>query len=125
MQNTSRLTKCATACGSCPRSRSDSATVANDFAACSVSACRVSPGRNRSGSENAHLSRSRVAASVRSSRPNSYVLLTLFVQLVRIRNRTMSETINSGGFSSASAYCRSCTNAASRSFRFPLYSHAK
>ncbi len=49
------------------------------------------------------LSRSRVAASARSSRPNSYVLLTLFVQLVRMRNRSMSETISRGGFSSANA----------------------
>ena len=125
MQKTSRLTKCATACGSWPRSRSDCASVANDSAAFSVSDCRVSPGRSRSGSENAHLSRSRVAASARSSRSNSCVLLTQLVQLVRMRNRCMSETISSGGFSSASAYSRSCPNAASRSARLPLYSHAK
>ena len=37
----------------------------------------------------------------------------------------MSETISSGGFSSASEYCRSWSNAASRSARFPLYSQAK
>ena len=37
-----------------------------------------------------------------SSSANSCVRLTLFVQFVRIRNRTMSETISSGGFSSAS-----------------------
>ena len=125
MQNTSRLTKCATTCGSWPRSRSACASDANDSAACSVSDCRVSPGRSRSGSENAHLSRSRVAASARSSRPNSCVLLTQLVQLVRIRNRCMSETISSGGFSSASAYRRSWPKAESRSARLPLYSHAK
>ena len=68
-----------------------------------MSDCRVSPGRSRPGSENAHFSRSRVDASARSSSSNSCVRLTLFVQLVRIRNRTMSETISSGG-------------------RFPLYS---
>ena len=49
---------------------------------------------------------SRVAPSARSSSVNSCVTLTLFVQLVRMRNRTMSETISSGGFSRASAYCR-------------------
>ena len=37
-----------------------------------------------------------------------------------MRNRSMSETISSGGFSSASAYSRSCPNAASRSPRCPL-----
>ena len=37
---------------------------------------------------------SRVAASPRSSNSNSCVRLTLFVQFVRIRNRTMSETIS-------------------------------
>ena len=37
----------------------------------------------------------------------------------------MSETISSGGFSSASEYCRSWSKAASRSARFPLYSQAK
>ena len=125
MQKTSRLTKCATACGSWPRSRNAWATVAKDSAACSVSDCRVSPGRSRAGSENAHLSLSRVAASARSSRSKLWVRLTLFVQLVRMRNRSMSETISSGGFSSASAYCRSCSNAASRLARFPLYSQAK
>ena len=87
-----------------------------------VSDCRVSPGRSRSGSENAHFSRSRVDASAKSSSSNSCVRLTLFVQLVRIRNRTMSETISSGGFSSASEYCRSWSKAALRSARFPLYS---
>ena len=90
-----------------------------------MSACRVSPGRKRSGSENAHFSLSRVLASARSSSSNSCDRLTLFVQLVRIRNRTMSDTINSGGFSSASAYCRSWLNAASRLARRPLYSQAK
>ena len=65
------VTKCATACGSWPRSRSACATAANDSAARSVSTCRVSPGCSRSGPENAHLSRSRVAALARSSRPNS------------------------------------------------------
>ena len=93
MQKTSRLTKCATICGSWPRSRNACATAANDAAARSVRDCRVSPGRSRSGLENAHLSRSRVAAPARSSSSNSCVWLTLFVQLVRIRNRTMSETI--------------------------------
>ena len=115
----------ATAGGSCPRSRSAWATEANDAATRSVSDCRVSPGRRRSGSENAHFSLSRVAASARSSSSNSCVRLTLFVQLVRIRNRTMSDTISSGGFSSASAYCRSWLNAASRLARRPLYSQAK
>ena len=107
MQNTRRLTKCATACGSCPRSRNDCASTANVAAARSVSACRLSPGRSRSGSDIAHLSLSRMAASARSSSVNSWVRLTEFVQLVRMRNRAMSETISSGGFSSASAYCRS------------------
>ena len=93
MQKTRRLTKWATACGSCPRSRNAWATEANDAATRSVSDCRVSPGRRRSGSENAHFSLSRVAASARSSSSNSWVRLTLFVQLVRIRNRTMSDTI--------------------------------
>ena len=93
------------------------ATDANDAATRSVSDCLVSPGRRRSGSENAHFSVSRVAASARSSSSNSCVRLTLFVQLVRIRNRTMSDTISSGGFSSASAYCRSWSNAASRAAR--------
>ena len=37
----------------------------------------------------------------------------------------MSDTISSGGFSSASAYCRSWLNAASRLARRPLYSQAK
>ena len=37
---------------------------------------------------------------------NSCVTLTLFVQLVRMWNRTMSETIRNGGFSQANAYCR-------------------
>ena len=66
---------------------------ANDAAARSVSDCRVSPGRSRSGSENAHLSRLRVVASASSSSAISCVRLTLFVQFVRIRNRIMSETI--------------------------------
>ncbi len=52
-------------------------------------------------------------------------MLTLLVQLVRMRNRAMSETISSGGFSSANAYCRNWLNAASRSARRPLYSQAK
>ena len=125
MQNTSRLTKCATVCGSWPRSRKPCASSAKVAAARSVTVCRVSPGRNRSGSDIAHLSLSRVAPSARSSSASSYVTLTLFVQLVRTRNRTMSETISSGGFSSASAYCRNWLNAASRSARRPLYSQAK
>ena len=125
MQKTRRLTKWATACGSCPRSRSAWATDANEAATRSVSDCRVSPGRRRSGSENAHFSLSRVAASAKSSSSNSCVRLTLFVQLVRIRNRAMSDTMSSGGFSSARAYCRSWSNAASRFARLPLYSQAK
>ena len=125
MQKTSRLTKCATACGAWPRSRNACATVAKDAAARSVSDWRVSPGRSRSGFENAHLSLLRAAAPARSSRSNSCVSLTLLVQLVRTRNRSMSETMSSGGFSGASAYCRSCSNAASRSARCPLYSQAK
>ena len=56
---------------------------------------------------------------------NSCVLLTEFVQFVRIRNRRMSETMRSGGFSSASAYCLNWSNAASRLACFPLYSQAK
>ena len=56
---------------------------------------------------------------------NSCVTLTLLVQLVRMRNRTMSETISSGGFSRASAYCRNWLKAESRSARRPLYSQAK
>ena len=125
MQKTSRLTKCATAGGSWPRSRSACATVAKDAAARSVSDCRVSPGRSRPGFENAHFSLLRAAGPARSSRSNSCSSLTLLVQLVRMRNRSMSETISSGGFSSARAYCRSCSNAASRSARCPLYSQAK
>ena len=117
--------KCATACGLCPRSRNAWATAANDAAARSVSPCRVSPGRSRSGSLNAHFNRSRTAASPRSSSSNSYVRLTVFVQFVRIRNRSMSQTMSSGGFSRASEYCRSCLNAASRFACFPLYSQAK
>ncbi len=125
MQNTRRFTKCATSCGAWPWSRSDCASSAKVFAARSVSVCRVSPGRSRLGSDIAHLSLSRTAASARSSSPNSSVLLTEFVQFVRIRNVRMSETISSGGFSSASAYCLSWSNAASRSACFPLYSQAK
>ena len=125
MQNTSRLTKCATVCGSWPRSRKPWASSAKVAAARSVTVCRVSPGRRRSGSDIAHLSLSRVAPSARSSSVNSCVTLTLFVQLVRMRNRAMSETISSGGFSKASAYWRNWLNAASRSARRPLYSQAK
>ena len=40
-------------------------------------------------------------AHLRASVANLCVALTLFVRFVRIRNRTMSETISSGGFSSA------------------------
>ena len=75
MQKTSRLTKCATACRSWPRSRSACATDAND-----------------------------AAARFRQRLPR-FPWLTLFVPFVRIR--TMSETISSGEFSSASDYCRS------------------
>ena len=92
--------------GSWSRSRKPWASSAKVAAARSVTVCRVSPGRSRSGSDIAHLSLSRVAPSARSSSVNSCVTLTLFVQLVRMRNRTMSETISSGGFSKASAYCR-------------------
>ena len=115
MQNTSRLTKCATACGSWPRSRNDCASDAKVSAARSVRACRVSPGRRRSGLREGPLEF--VRASPRrsdSSRANSWVRLTQFVQLVRMRNRAMSETISSGGFSRASAYCRSWAKAAFR-----------
>ena len=66
-----------------------------------------------------------MAPSTRRSSSNSYVLLTELVQFVRIWNRLMSETISRGGFSSASAYCRNWSNAASRLACFPLYSHAK
>ena len=125
MQNTSRFTKCATAGAAWPRARNDRASAAKIAAARSVTAWRLSPGRSRSGSDSAHLSLSRFAASARSSSPNSWVTLTLLVQLVRTRNRAMSETISSGGFSSASAYCRSWLNAASRSACLPLYSQAK
>ena len=125
MQNTSLLTKCATACGSWPRSRNDCASSAKVAAARSVNACRLSPGRSRSGSDSAHLSLSRALASARSSSANSWVSLTLLVQLVRIRKRAMSETISSGGFSNASAYWRSWLKAVSRLACLPLYSHAK
>ena len=108
MQNTSRLTKCATTCGSRPPSRNPCASSAKVAAACSVSACRVCSGRSRSGSLKAHFSRFRVAGSSSSYSVNLWTWLTLFVQLVWIRKRRVSETISSGGFSSASAYCRSC-----------------
>ena len=68
---------------------------------------------------------SRTAASARSSSTNSCLSLTLLVQFVAIRNRTMSETMSSGGFSSARAYWRSWLNAVSRFACFPLYSQAK
>ena len=38
--------------------------------------------------------------------PWRLALVTVLVQLVRRRNRVMSETINRGGFSKARAYCR-------------------
>ena len=60
-----------TRCGSWPCSRSDCANSANVAAARSVSACRLSPGRSRSGSTIAHLSFSRLAASAISSSVNS------------------------------------------------------
>ena len=82
------------------------ASTAKVAAARSVTVCRVSPGRSRSGSDIAHLSLSRAAPSARLSSVNSCVTLTLFVYLVRMWNRTMSETIRSGGFSQANAYCR-------------------
>ena len=83
MQNTSRLTKCATD----PRvvaalSQSLGKRGEGRRRALSVSACRVSPGRRRSGSESAHLSLLRTAASARSSSPNSWTRLTLLVQWV-------------------------------------------
>ena len=71
MQKTSRLTKCATSCGSFPRARSACASVANALAARSVNACRLSPGRSRSGSDIAHFNLSRTAPSARSSNLNS------------------------------------------------------
>src|ERR1700730_16918309 len=49
----------------------------------------------------------------------------LLVQLVRMRKRSRSQTTNKGGFSKASAYCCSWANAASKSFRWPLYSQPK
>ena len=58
----------------------------------------------------------------RPSRSNSWVLLTLFVQSVRIQNRRKSHTISSGGFSSASEYWRSWSEAASRLLPGLLYS---
>ena len=125
MQKTRRFTKCATSLGSCPSSRSDCARCAKVFAARSVSVCRVSLGRRRFGSDIAHLSLSLTAPSTRSSSPNSYFLLTEFVQFVRIWNRCMSETISSGGFSKANAYCLNWSNAASRFACFLLYSQAK
>ena len=73
----------------------------------------------------AHLSLFRLAVPASSSSPNSCVRLTLLVQLVRMRNRTMFETTRTGGFSRASAYCRNWLKAASRSACFPLYSQAK
>ena len=52
---------------SSPRSRNDCASPAKVAAARSVSACRLSAGRNRSGSDIVHFSLSRVAASARPS----------------------------------------------------------
>ena len=125
MQNTRRLTKCATVSGACPASRNDWASSANVAAALAVSVWRVMSGRSRSGSLIAHLSLLRAAGSARSSSANSWTRLTALVQLVWMRNRAMSETISSGGFSSARAYCRSCAKARSRLAWRPLYSHAK
>ena len=95
MQKTSRLTKCATTGGSWPRACNVWATAAKAAAARSVRARRVSPGRSRSGSEKAHFSRSRTARSARSSRSKLWVRLTLFVQLVRMRNRSMAQNQSS------------------------------
>ena len=125
MQNTRRLTKCATASGLWPLSRSDCASSAKVAAAFAVSVWRVISGRRRSGALMAHLSLLRAAGSARSSRTNSWTRLTALVQLVWMRNRAMSETIRSGGFSSARAYCLSCPKARSRLACRPLYSHAK
>lgn len=41
------------------------------------------------------------------------------------RMRSISDTMSSGGFSSATEYCSNCAKAFSRSFFGPLYSHAK
>lgn len=73
----------------------------------------------------AHLSRLRVNGSVRSSRANSWVRLTLLVQFARILKRATSETIRSSGFSSAKAYSRSCLNTMSKLACLPLYSQTK
>ncbi len=125
MQKTSRFTKWATARGSWPAARSARASSAKAAAARSVSIRRVRPGRRRSGSDMAHFRTSRPAGSARSSSRTSRVSLTVLVQLVRSRNRSMSETMSSGGFSSASAYWRNWPKAASRSASLPLYSQAK
>ncbi len=125
MQKTRRLMKCATVSAPCPPSLSRCATAAKRPAASSVSRWRVLRGRSRSGSRKAAARRSRVAPSARSSMSKACTSWTVLVQLVWIRNRVMSDTIRSGGFSSATAYCCSWAKARSRSFFGPLYSHAK
>ena len=97
MQNTSLFTKCATACGSCPRLRRDCDSSANAAAAFSVKACRDAPGWSLCGSLIAHFSVCHTSVFARSSMVNSCVRLSVFVQFVQIRNRTMSDTIRSGG----------------------------
>jgi hypothetical protein len=105
MQKTRRLTKWATRCASCPRARSDCASRANSPAARSVSAWRVCPGLSRSGSVKAHFSVWRAFASRKSSSRMRRTSETVLVQLVWTRMRSVSQTIRSGGFSSATAYC--------------------
>jgi hypothetical protein len=72
-------------------------------AASAVRASRVFAGLRRSGSRKADLRTSRFAPSRRSSRVRVWVSWTVLVQLVRTRMRSMSETMRSGGFSSAPA----------------------
>ncbi len=123
-QNTKRLTKCATACGSCPRSRNCPASMAKRPAASAVTAARVLPGSSCTGSENTCLSTCSRRGTASSARPISMRSETVLVQLVRMTTRSMSHVTSSGGFSSAPAYCRSCRCAACRSLCLPLYSQA-
>ena len=46
-----------------------------------------------------------LAASATSSKANSWVMFLLFTRLARMWNRTMFETMSSGGFSRADVYC--------------------
>ena len=64
------------------------------------SVCRVSPGRRRSGSESAHFNLLRTAASGEIVQPELVDPADAVGPVgVWMRNRSMSETISSGGFS--------------------------